>query len=94
MMPEQTAQANIDLRGKVMMPVHWGALDLALHQWKEPVVRLLAAAARLDVEVVTPYIGERFAVGHDFPTTKWWETLDHSKMAELRQISGEHSQLF
>ncbi|MCL4144586.1 UNVERIFIED_CONTAM: hypothetical protein GTU68_002423, partial [Idotea baltica] len=24
MMPEQTAQANIDLKGKIMMPIHWG----------------------------------------------------------------------
>lgn len=75
MMPEQTAQANIDLRGKVMMPIHWSAFDLSLHKWKEPVIRLLAAAAKLDVQVATPYIGERFAVGRDFPKEKWWETL-------------------
>ena len=73
MMPEQTAQANIDLGGKVMMPIHWGAFDLSLHHWQEPVLRLLAAAQKLEVEVVTPFIGERFAVGRDFPKEKWWE---------------------
>lgn len=31
--PEQAVQAHRDLRGKVMMPVHWGTFDLALHAW-------------------------------------------------------------
>ncbi len=76
MMPEQSAQASIDLRGKAMMPIHWGAFDLALHEWREPVIRLLAAAEKLGVQVVTPFIGERFAVGQNFPRVKWWETLN------------------
>ena len=46
MMPEQSAQANIDLGGKVMMPIHWGAFDLALHKWSEPVIRLLLLQKR------------------------------------------------
>ena len=75
MMPEQSAQASIDLRGKVMMPIHWGAFDLALHEWREPVIRLLTAAEKQNINVVTPYIGERFAVGQDLPAEKWWETL-------------------
>ena len=76
MMPEQSAQASMDLRGKVMMPIHWGAFDLALHEWREPVIRLLATAEKHDIQVVTPYIGERFAVGQNFPREKWWETLN------------------
>ena len=31
MMPEQTVQAAIDLKGKFMMPIHWGAFTLAMH---------------------------------------------------------------
>ncbi len=76
MMPEQSLQANIDLRGKVVMPIHWGAFDLALHEWRDPVIRLLAAAEKQDIKVATPYIGERFTIGQDVPHKKWWQTLD------------------
>lgn len=31
MMPEQTVQAAIDLKAKMLMPVHWGKFALALH---------------------------------------------------------------
>ena len=75
MMPEQSVQANIDLRGKIMMPIHWGAFDLALHEWREPVIRLLAAAKKYNVKVATPHIGERFFLGLDLPRDRWWETL-------------------
>lgn len=73
MMPKQAVQANIDVRGKVMMPIHWGAFDLALHEWREPVRRVLAAAREQGVIVATPYIGERFIIGRDLPQEKWWE---------------------
>ena len=44
MMPEETATAAIDLRAKVLMPVHWGKFVLANHDWREPVERLLKSA--------------------------------------------------
>ena len=76
MMPEQSLQTNIDLHGKVVMPSHWGAFDLALHEWKAPVIRLLAAAEKQNIKVATPYIGERFIIGQGVPHKKWWETLN------------------
>ncbi len=73
MMPEQCVQANVDLRGELMMPIHWGAFSLALHHWQEPVERLLAAAGAM--QVATPYIGQRFAVGQQIPSERWWKQL-------------------
>ncbi len=75
MMPEETFQANIDLRGKVMMPIHWGAFTLALHNWTDPAVRVTEAAREKGIPVATPYIGERFSVGGPVPQTKWWESV-------------------
>jgi L-ascorbate metabolism protein UlaG (beta-lactamase superfamily) len=72
MMPEETAQAHLDLRGKVLMPIHWGAFDLALHAWDEPPQRLLKAARRHSIEVITPYIGERFDLLRERPRREWW----------------------
>ena len=73
MMPEQSIQAGIDVKGKVLMPIHWGAFDLAPHLWQDPIVRFTAKAQELNQSFVTPVIGERFAVGVDTPVHKWWD---------------------
>ena len=31
MMPKETVQAHIDLRGELLMPIHWGAFKLSIH---------------------------------------------------------------
>ena len=48
--PEQALQAHRDLGGKVMVPIHWGLFDLAVHSWTEPAERLLAAMATAEHE--------------------------------------------
>jgi L-ascorbate metabolism protein UlaG (beta-lactamase superfamily) len=76
MMPEQTAQAHLDLRGEKIIPMHWGAFVLALHPWAEPPERLLAAAEKNGSTVLTPEIGEELRFMDDsIKTRKWWEGL-------------------
>ncbi len=73
MMPEETVQANIDLKSKVLFPVHWGKFALAMHNWKEPITRLTKKAYELDVKITTPLIGEIIQLGKHHPESKWWE---------------------
>ncbi|WP_424521163.1 MBL fold metallo-hydrolase, partial [Rubrivirga sp.] len=42
--PEQAVAAHRMVRGELMVPVHWGLFDLALHGWTEPAERVRAAA--------------------------------------------------
>ncbi|GEO06262.1 membrane protein [Adhaeribacter aerolatus] len=72
MMPEQTVQAHLDLKGKVLMPIHWGAFTLAMHSWTEPIERLQAKANALQVPITTPQIGETITLNQDLPTSSWW----------------------
>ena len=72
MMPEQTVQANIDLKSKVLMPVHWGKFSLALHPWNEPINRVLNKADELNIVTTTPMIGERVILDSILPNSKWW----------------------
>ena len=72
MMPEQTVQAHLDLKGKVLLPVHWGKFVLALHPWNEPIERLTAEAEKKSVTVTTPLIGEQIMPDSILPQTKWW----------------------
>jgi L-ascorbate metabolism protein UlaG (beta-lactamase superfamily) len=75
MMPEEVAQAALDLKANVFMPVHWSKFTLALHRWKDPIERTTKAAERLGVTVTTPMIGEPVLLGSELPNRKWWEGL-------------------
>lgn len=74
MMPEQTVIAHTELRGKRMIPIHWGAFVLALHSWTEPVERVLAAGKKAEATIITPKIGEVVSFkAKNYPTTAWWK---------------------
>jgi L-ascorbate metabolism protein UlaG (beta-lactamase superfamily) len=73
MMPEQTAQAGIDLGAKVIWPVHWGKFTLALHPWNESPKRISKIAEELRLKLTTPVIGEQIIVGSTYPNRNWWE---------------------
>jgi L-ascorbate metabolism protein UlaG (beta-lactamase superfamily) len=75
MMPEETVQASIDLKAKVLLPVHWGKFALAMHAWNEPITRVLKKAKELNVTVTTPMIGEALCIGEDLPSKVWWENI-------------------
>lgn len=76
MMPEETAQAAQDLQAKVMMPVHWGAFTLSLHDWNDPAIRVTEAADKLNQAIVIPQIGELLVVNEEpKPRNAWWEVL-------------------
>ena len=53
MMPEQSAQASKDLNSRIMMPIHWGAFTLSLHDWTDPIERVIKAANDLQIPIST-----------------------------------------
>jgi hypothetical protein len=63
------------LRGKVLIPVHWGLFNLAMHGWTEPIERVLAAARVRNACVATPRIGESLEPGGRLPSERWWPDL-------------------
>ena len=81
LMPEETVQASIDLKARLLFPIHWSKFDLALHPWDEPAIRLAHEATIRNVTVASPLIGEVFDV-RNYPETRWWESL----RAEIEQI--------
>ncbi|GAA4370069.1 MBL fold metallo-hydrolase [Hymenobacter saemangeumensis] len=73
MMPEQSVQAAVDVKARVMLPVHWGAFTEAFHPWNEPVERASAEAMRQHLPLATPRLGEPVTLGAGpLPTTAWW----------------------
>lgn len=73
MMPEETVLAGRDVKAEVVMPVHWGAFTLALHDWTDPVERAVKKATELNMPIATPRIGETMVIGgSDYPNEDWW----------------------
>jgi len=74
MMPEETAQAAVDVQAKLMMPIHWGAFRLALHSWTDPIERVTNHAKKLNQPLIAPKIGEPMVLDASIPQyTTWWE---------------------
>ncbi len=82
--PEQAVTAHRMVRGKHLLPVHWGLFDLALHGWTEPVERVLAAAEEQGVTVSTPKPGGQVDLSSGrrasraseaIATQRWWPQL-------------------
>lgn len=76
MFPEETAQAHLDVKGKLLMPIHWGKFDLSLHDWKESVDRLSTKATKEGIELFTPKIGDLITVKENQPLEKWWKQVE------------------
>jgi len=73
MMPEETVQASRDLNSDLLMPIHWGKFNLALHPWKEPIERAINKGKQLNIKIITPKIGELVSVDNGLLTTHWWK---------------------
>jgi len=72
MFPEEAVQAHIELRGKTLMPLHWGTFRLSNHDWYDPVERLVKAAEEHGVSVITPVHGKRVVYDEIMPDSSWW----------------------
>lgn len=73
--PEQAVLAHRLVRGEVMLPVHWGLFDLALHGWTEPIERVTAAGAAAGVTVITPRPGQGIEPAAPPQPDRWWPDL-------------------
>lgn len=71
--PENAVQAHIDLKGRIMMPIHWGTFSLAFHPWTEPIERVMAAAKKQDVELLVPAPGETRSIADGAYNAGWWK---------------------
>jgi len=74
MQPRESMQAHIDLRGKVMLPIHNGTFDLSMHSWDDPFEQITALAAARGQTLATPAIGEALDIAQPQATGAWWRT--------------------
>lgn len=74
MMPEESAQAALDLGARSVLPGHAGRFVLARHSWNDPWRRLEAASQNQPWRLLTPRLGEVVDPGNPYQTfLRWWE---------------------
>lgn len=71
--PDNALKAHLALQGKLLMPIHWGTFNLALHAWNEPIERLLKGAHELNVPLFIPKPGVPTEITGGEYNSKWWE---------------------
>lgn len=73
MHPSESVQAHIDLKGRVMLPIHNGTFSLAFHDWNEPMQLVSEIAERAGVHAVLPKFGEKISLEQPATRTeRWW----------------------
>lgn len=73
MAPEEVVKAGMDLKAKVLLPVHWAKFALAFHPWNEPIERFIKEAQSLNIKYTTPMIGEPLIIDESYPLKRWWD---------------------
>ena len=71
--PDEVIQAQKELRGKRLLPIHWGVFDLAMHPWNESIEKVRALAEQENLTLLTPKMGERIQP-ETARTTRWWKS--------------------
>jgi L-ascorbate metabolism protein UlaG (beta-lactamase superfamily) len=76
--PEGAAKAFQALGGTgLLMPVHWGLFDLALHGWREPIQQMEQLAAELGLQLWYPTPGQPMDFHRGEPLrSPWWEPAE------------------
>lgn len=57
--PEEVIREFRELRGRWLLPIHWGVFDLAMHPYYESINRICDLAQKYKVPLLLPAMGER-----------------------------------
>jgi L-ascorbate metabolism protein UlaG (beta-lactamase superfamily) len=85
--PEQAVEAHRRVRGRVMLPVHWGLFALASHGWTEPIERAVAAARDAGDVVICPRPGQSVEPTVERPQERWWPALPWRTAADYPVVA-------
>lgn len=81
--PEEAVDAHKDLKGNLLLPIHWGTFDLALHSWNEPIQRFYEYSKKENVKSVIPVIGQFVKYNGENYVNKWWKKENSKEVAKL-----------
>jgi L-ascorbate metabolism protein UlaG (beta-lactamase superfamily) len=68
--PDGALEAFRMLGGGLLMPIHWGLFDLALHPWRQPIERAVELARERGIALFSPLPGMPSEIGA--AVSDWW----------------------
>ena len=73
--PDGAARTLRALGGGLLMPIHWGLFNLALHGWRQPMERITELAAQQNLLLFAPEPGRPTEVWPgETVTSGWWRS--------------------
>jgi len=71
--PEKAISAHSLLNAEVLLPIHWGTFNLAMHTWKEPVQKIIELSKKKQVKLLLPTPGSICEINGKELISGWWE---------------------
>jgi L-ascorbate metabolism protein UlaG (beta-lactamase superfamily) len=75
MTPEEAVQTHLDVKGGLLIPIHWGTFNLSFHAWTEPAERLMVETSRTGVSCAIPRAGEMVNSETPPALARWWPDI-------------------
>ena len=76
MMPEQVIEAAKDLKAMKIIPGHSSKFALSIHEWDEPLKRIMALSKQQNFQLLTPMIGEQVNLKDSSQKfSEWWKDV-------------------
>ncbi len=76
--PENALRAHELLGGGLLMPVHWGTFNLAMHDWDEPGETLVRLADERGTRLFLPRLGGPSEPARAERTLPWWREVERA----------------
>jgi L-ascorbate metabolism protein UlaG (beta-lactamase superfamily) len=73
--PKNALLAHQMLGGNVLLPIHWGTFDLALHTWSEPAEELYTGAGEHGTRLIMPELGQPLEPDRTPDVKPWWREV-------------------
>jgi L-ascorbate metabolism protein UlaG (beta-lactamase superfamily) len=68
----QAVDVHLSLRGKILFPIHWGTFNIGIHEWTDPIERMIKTATEKSVKFVAPKPGQPVYPNKPIGLNKWW----------------------
>jgi hypothetical protein len=59
----------------ILLPIHWGTFNLAVHPWAEPAETILRGAAEAGIRLAMPKHGELVEPSRLGDVDPWWRSV-------------------
>jgi len=93
--PDGAAKAFKELGGHgLLMPIHWGLFDLALHGWRQPIERICELADKEGITLWSPGPGVPTEVvsGEELRSPWWRQVADSAVAGEISAAAERNAQ--